>query len=272
MFASTVAPFHSAHFLIREPFEVYLAKGKLHLTSHQLADFRESPVLFHRKQLGLIPDEDRPAFLMGRAAHTLILEGRAEYERRYAFGGPTNRAGRAFDRRSKTWRTWAETQGKPALTDAQAALNEQLYAAVHSHPVASHLLVEGQAEGVVRGEYHGLLCQSRIDWLHPAKGIVDLKTCDNLTWFEADARRFGYTHQLAFYRAVLAQAAGQELPVHLIAVEKREPFRCGVWRLSEDVLAVARQDNEEAMDRLLRCRQLDQWPTGYEDMRVFDHV
>jgi hypothetical protein len=37
---------------------------------------------------------------------------------------------------------------------------------------------------------------------------VDLKTCDDLTWFEADSRRYGYAHQLAFYRAVLKKALG----------------------------------------------------------------
>jgi len=42
---------------------------------------------------------------------------------------------------------------------------------------------------------------------------------------------------MAFYRAVLAQATGQVVPVHIIAVEKRPPFRCGVWQLDEGALA-----------------------------------
>ena len=46
-------------------------------------------------------------------------------------------------------------------------------------------------------------------------------------WFEVDAKRFGYAYQLAFYRAVLAQLLCLPMPVHLIAVEKREPYRCG---------------------------------------------
>jgi len=58
-------------------------------------------------------------------------------------------------------------------------------------------------------------------------GIVHLKTCDDLTGFEADPRRYGYAHQMAFYRALLAIAsAGEVLPVHkYIAIEKKEPFR-----------------------------------------------
>ena len=67
------------------------------------------------------------------------------------------------------------------------------------------LLEYGEPEGVVRADYCGMPCQIRMDWFEPHHGIVDLKTCDDLTWFEADARRYGYAHQLAFYRAVLAQ-------------------------------------------------------------------
>ena len=260
-------------FLLREAAEVYHAKSKEHLTSHALADFRESPLLYRKRQLGLVLEEDRPAFQVGRAAHTLILEGRDAYRRRYAFGGPTNPAtGKLFDSRSKAYQEWAERQAKPVLTDRQAALIEELAAAVQRHPVASDLLADGVPEGVVRRDYCGVLCQARLDWLNPSRGLVDLKTCDHLKYLEADARSFGYLHQLAFYRALLALQIGDVLPVYLIAVEKREPFRCGVWRIEPSVLVVAERDNEAALERLARCRQLDHWPTGYEELRVFDHI
>ncbi len=260
-------------FLLREPAEVYHAKSKEHLTSHALADFRENPLLYRKRQLGLVVEEDRPAFQVGRAAHTLILEGRDAYRRQYAFGGPTNPAtGKLFDSRSKAYQEWAERQAKPVLTDRQAALVEELAAAVQRHPVAGELLAEGVPEGVIRRDYRGVPCQARFDWLNPSQGLVDLKTCDHLKYLEADARSFGYMHQLAFYRALLALQTGEVLPVYLIAVEKREPYRCGVWRIDPGVLAVAEQDNEAALERLVRCRQLDHWPTGYEELRVLDHL
>ena len=62
------------------------------------------------------------------------------------------------------------------------------------------------------------------------------------------------------------------LPVHLIAVEKREPLRCGVWRMGEEVLGLAQKENEEAIERLKVCRENDDWPTGYEDIRIFDWI
>jgi hypothetical protein len=258
-------------FLIREPAEVYHAKAKDFLSSHQLADFRESPQLFRRKQLGLVPDIDWSELVIGRAAHTLVLEGRAEYERRYAVGGPVNeRTGNVYGVRTKAYAKWAQQQGKPVLTDAWAATVEAVFASAQAHPIVCELLSEGQAEGVVRAPYRGLACQARLDWFNPTQGLIDLKTCDHIARFARDVKHLGYFHQLAFYRSLLAEAIGKLVPARLVAVEKSEPFRCGVWLVAPDVLAAAQRENEEAMDRLARCRDLDHWPTGYEEPRVFD--
>jgi len=260
-------------FLIREPADAYHAKGAEHLTSHRLADFRRCPLLYHKKQLGLIEDEDRRAYRLGRAAHVLILEGRGSFEARYAVGGPINpKTGQPYGPRTKAYAEWAASTGKEVLTDDEATLCARMNAGVGANQIASDLLAEGVPEGVVRTEYCDIACQARLDWVNPQRGIVDLKTCDDLSYLESDARRYGYAHQLAFYRALLAEVCGDRLPTYLIAVEKKEPFRCGVWRMGEDVLALAEKENREAIERLKRCRETDTWPTLYEDLRVFDYL
>ncbi len=260
-------------FLTREPMAVYRTRAADHLTSHQLADFRKCPLLYHRKKLGLIPDEDRPAYRVGRAAHTLILEGRDRFSKLYAVGGPINpKTGQPYGPRTKAHAEWAASVGKEVLTDEEAALCANLNAGVGSGTLASDLLAEGVPEGVVRTDYGALPCQARPDWVNPDRGIIDLKTCDDLTWLEADARRYSYAHQLAFYRAVLAASCGSVLPVYLIGVEKREPYRCGVWRMGEGVLGAAQRENEEAMGLLRKCMETDTWPSGYEDLRTFDYI
>jgi hypothetical protein len=257
-----------------EPAGEYHARADRYLSSHQLADFIRCPWLHHKKVLGLIEDKDSPAYLLGRAAHTRILEGRDAYETQFALGGPINpKTGKPFGSRTKTFARWAEEQGKPVLSHNQVDLIEVMASGVAMNDEAVDLLLYGRAEGVVRTEYCGTPCQIRIDWLHPHRGIVDFKTCDDLTWFEADARRYGYHRQMAFYHAVLTQVTeDQMVPVHLIAVEKKEPFRCGVWRVSDDTLAIAQRENEAAIRRLLACRERDEWPTGYEEIRVLDVV
>jgi len=268
-------PKQSAHeldleFLIREPGSVYHAGRKDHLSSHALADFRRCPKLYRRKQLRLVPERDSTAYALGRAAHVLILEGRERFEAEFAVGGPTNpRTGRPFGSETKAF---AERLGKPVVSEADAALLDRMDASVREHVYARELLRCGVAEGVVRAEYRGVACQSRLDWVNPleGRGIVDLKTCDDLDRFEEDAVRFGYPHQLAFYREVVVEASGVELECHLIAIEKREPYRCGVWQLSRRLLDLAADENVESIERLARCRDTDVWPTGFESMRLMD--
>ena len=260
-------------FLVRESDAEYREKAKEFLTSHQLADFRKCPLLYWHKVQGLVPDEDRPAYLLGRAAHVLILEGRERFDAEYAVGGPINaRTGKPYGANTQAYADWAAAQGKPVITDEQFALVVNLATGVRSHTIAAELLSDGVPEAVVRTEYCGRPCQARLDFFNPERGIIDLKTCDDLTWFEADARRFNYTHQFAFYHALVVRVTGQESPVHVIAVEKKPPYRCGVWQMSEQTLAVARRENEAAIARLGECESRNLWATGYEERRVFDYV
>jgi len=269
---TSVTSLNLSRILLREPADVYHARNEC-ISAHRLADFTRCPLLFRKKELGLIPDRDTTAYLIGRAAHVLVLEGRERYEGDFAVGGPVNpKTGLPFGSGTKAFAEWAERLGRPVLSDDQAALIEQMAASVHAHLFASELLSDGIAEGVIRCEIIGLSCQARLDWINPLpdRGIVDLKTTDHLDGFELDIRAFGYVEQMAFYRALVCEVAGVLLPVHLIAVEKREPFRCGVWQLSPRVLDDAEARNDRAMRELVRCRETEIWPTRFESIRLYD--
>jgi len=260
-----------ARHFTRETEAEYRAHAKTHLTSHALADFRKCPLLYRQKQLGIIPDIDSQAYLVGRAAHTLILEGRERYKTEYAIGGPINpKTGQPFGANTKAFAEWAAQQNKDVLTCEQAALVEAMVASVRGHDLARELLAEGIAEGVIRTKYCGRPCQARLDFFNPQRGIVDLKTCDDLTWFEPDARRFGYAHQMAFYRALVQHVTNAHVPVHIIAVEKKPPYRCGVWLVSEQTLDAAQRENLAYIAKLSECEAQDTWPTGYETCRILE--
>jgi len=257
--------------LSTEPAEEYHAKAGEYLSSHQLLDFMNCPWLYRKKQLGLLGDEDTPALLVGRAAHVRILEGRDAYESQFALGGPINpRTNRPFGSTTKAFAAWAEVQGKPVLSHSNVELIEQMASGVAMNDAAVDLLLYGRSEGVIRTTYCDTPCQARLDWLHPHRGVVDLKTTADLTWFENETKRRRYQNQVAFYQAVLAQVIDEFVPVYLVAVEKVEPFRCGVWRLSDSTLAMARQENEAAIRRLRRAWEIDAFPTGYEEIRLLD--
>ncbi|MFA7184720.1 MAG: PD-(D/E)XK nuclease-like domain-containing protein [Victivallales bacterium] len=257
------------NFIISEPAEEYHAKRNQFLSSHALGDFRRCPEFFHKKETGAIIDEDRPAYVIGRAAHTLTLEGMDKFNAEYTVGEPVNpNTGKPYGKNTQAYQSWLEAQDKPVISPRDFDFIKRLQIAVHLHNGAAELLQDGVAEGVVRTEYCGVPCQIRMDFFSPDSGILDLKTCDNLDYFEFDARRFQYIHQAAFYCAVLREASGKNHPFHLIAVEKQEPFRCGVWLISEDALTYAESENTAAIERLKCCRAENLWPTGYEETRL----
>lgn len=253
-----------------EPMSEYREKAKSFLTSHALADFAKCPLLFRKKQLGLIKGVESRSFAFGRMVHTLILEGQEVFEKEFAYDPPINeKTGEPYGTRTKAYTSWAEEmhkQGKEVVSVSDLSVAKTMAAAVRHHEVATGLLKEGWPEVTVRVPYNGIACQGRLDFFSLKTGIVDLKTCDDIDWFERDAERYGYVNQMAFYGA-LVSLVHEDVPIHMIAVEKQEPFRVGVWRISRGRLDAAREENEERMRELLHCQENGYWPTGYEDVR-----
>jgi len=100
--------------LAAEPADEYHARAGEYLSSHQLLDFIACPWLYRKKQLGLIDEPESSAYLLGRAAHCRILEGRDAYEAQFAIGGPINpRTKKPFGKETKAFRDWCE--GKPGV-------------------------------------------------------------------------------------------------------------------------------------------------------------
>ena len=245
------------------------------LSSHLLADFRNCPRLYRKKMAGEIEPTDTAAYQIGRALHTLILEGRSKFDEEYLISsGPTNpKTGEPFGKATKAYREWAAAQKRPVISSEDFGWMVKLQQSVALHNFASTLLENGRAEGTVRITLDGEPSQIRMDWFNADfEGrpiIVDLKTCDNLSFFERDARKYEYPEQLAFYREVFRAASdGVSLDVYIIAIEKREPYRCGVWKLTDELLDQCDAANKMAMSLLKECRRRNEWPTGYEEMRV----
>ena len=178
------------------------------------------------------------------------------------------KTGEPYGKATKAYADWLASQTKEIVSQKDFGFILKLQKSVWTHPTASALLDNGASEATVRASYCDVPCQIRMDWFSCEYGIVDLKTCDSLKWFEADCKRFGYIHQMAFYRAVLRESIGETVPVHLVAVEKNEPFSTGVWELSPSVLEEAKLVNEAALARYRKCLQSGEWPTGYEEVRV----
>ena len=255
-------------FLVHESEEEYRAKAQQCLDGEQLGDFSQDAFLFHKRQRGLVP----PAVCSGNHLDSAILarmtRGEDAYRAEFAIGGPIDpRTGKPYSQYATEFQKWAAQQCKPVLTVDEAALVDHVDFGFRAHRAAKELLSVGVADGIVRTRYCGMLCQARLDWVNAKRGIVAAMTCDRLDYVASHVRCSWPANEFAFQRALLAQVIGRHVPVHLIAVEKREPHRCGVWDISERLLRRAQKDNEKALARLRECRRLDRWPTGYEQVR-----
>lgn len=258
-------------FFIFEDEETYHEQSKSGkvLSSHMLMDFINSPKLYQKKITGAISEKPRSAYTFGSAAHKLILEGTKEFDEKYIVSdGPVNpKTGENYGPTSKAFTQWKNSQIKNVISLSDYGELVKLRNAVQNNKNAIELLSSGVAEAVVRTDYCGITCQIRMDWFNPNYGIVDLKTTAELKWFENDAKKFGYIKHQAFYQAVLKKITGVEYPVHLIAVEKQEPYACGVWNIYQSALDNARNDNEYHIKRLIKCKETMSFPTGYENLR-----
>ena len=263
-------------FIQEIPFDVYLEdtyQGQ-YLSSHFLADFRNCPLLYHQKLTGEILTDDTSAFQIGRATHALVLGGQEAFDEEYLVSsGPINpKTGEPYGKLTKAYRDWAAEQTKKIILANEFDFMLKLQEAVWSHPKAAELLDGCVCEGTIRAEYMGERVQIRMDAFNPAsRAIIDLKTCDNLDFFRNDCLKYGYAEQMAFYREVFRIASGGYVAsAWLIAVEKRVPYRCGVWKITPKVLDRAQAVNEQALVELKMCRDQDVWPTRYEDVRELD--
>jgi hypothetical protein len=245
--------------LLVETDEQYNSGNACFLTSQQLAMFRRCPWHYRKHTCGLLSDENEYDIPdpVPNAAHVRILEGRDVYESKYRF----------------TIETTAQTAHKIYLGHGRVDLVENIAAGVAMNDEAVGLLLFGRACGVVRCEYGGVPCQARIDWVHPHHGIVEYEVVNDLKWFESDVRRQQLCHHAAFLHGLCAEYAGNspsKIPFHFVASERCEPYRCGVWKVTEDVLAIARRENEAAIRRMSECHMNDHWPTEYEEIRKLD--
>lgn len=269
---------------MKQPYFLDVKAGDYHaaaaagryLSSHNLARFRACPYTYHLLMTGGMKPPDSTALAFGRAVHCFTLESPDVFREEFTVtDGPVNpRTGEPFGKSSQKYRDFLAEQTREVVSTKDFEVVERMAESVWSHPEAKRLLADGESECTIRVEdFCGTPVQARLDWFSPDYGIADLKTTgDDLMWFESDARRFGYAHQLALYRRALEIVSGVKYPAYIIAVEKNQPHRVCVYKYSDDVLDQAEAENEKAIAELLECRAKDEWKTRYQETRLISSL
>ncbi len=243
-------------------FEDYLEIDAVHATG--LKDLLVSPRLYKARREQ--PREDTDTLRGGRANHTAVLEPDT-FLLNYLCWRKSDGI-----RRGAKWEAFKASAGdRTIITEEQYRTAIAVRDAVRSHKVAKVLLSDsGRAEASIRWTHArtGLACKSRLDWWGSA--LVDLKTTRDPSprKFAADAARLGYAMQLAFYADAVASVGGGAPPVKIIAAQSVEPFDVVVYSVDEATLAIGRQQYEEAIDLLIRCKESNSWPGMSPDEEV----
>jgi len=242
----------------RATFADYVAVDALNWST--LKHLQTSPKLLRYREDHA--EGDKPAFQVGRATHTAVLEPdrwAIDYTAQPKFPDLRTKAGKAAKA------AWLADQrpGAEALPEATYDLCETIAAAVRSHKRAAELLSVGRPEVTVEWA-NGVACKARLDWLRP-DGLVDFKTtrARNLREFTADCARYLYHGQVAWYEAG-AKAAGllnhaAEMP-YIIAAQTVEPYDVWVIRVAGLAIAAGRSMCDGLLAKYMTCKQDDHWP------------
>jgi hypothetical protein len=221
---------------------------------------RDSPMAYQHVLRN--PPEDRTAFMIGRAVHTLVFEP-SKFDAEYAIWTEG-------DRRGKAWAEFKEAhEGRTILKAAEADECAAMALAVRQHPLVQPYLDGGVFEQAIfwTDPVTRIRCKGKPDWILPGPKIVlDLKTARSTEArrFGTEAARMGYHLQLAHYAAGIEQACGWAPERQLlVAVEKAAPYDVAVFEISPDDAWVARQDVRELLHQLNECINADRWPGRY---------
>jgi hypothetical protein len=200
---------------------------------------------------------DTPALRFGRAVHVLTLEPEQWGARYVVWDGGA--------RRGKAWESFeGDNADREILTADEAERVRAIAGAVRRHPVAGPMLAVGATEGVIQwaDEETGVACKGRFDHVHGR--LVDLKTAadvDPRRWM-ANAYRYGYHAQLAFYADGL-RASGVDLrdaDPAIICVESVPPHDVLVYTLDPIIIDQGRQMYRRLLARVKECTERGEWP------------
>lgn len=236
-------------------------------SASRLKVFARSPA--HMREAVDHPKDPTPALILGDAAHYCALQP-ALFATRFA-------AAPACDRRTKdgkaAYQAFLESNpGKRPLAQDDFDACRRMADAVYAHRAARELLEARTAtelSAVWRCPETDVLCKLRADALTVMNGypvVADLKTTDDASReaFERSVWQYRYFCQAAHYTGGLASLDMIYDDFCVIAVEKAPPHAVAVYRITDDVMAVGREEVLKQLRGYARCVESGVWP-AYPD-------
>ena len=176
-----------------------------------------------------------------------------------------------IDKRTKEYKSWvSDNSDKTIITDSEYNDLVQMYANVQSNDFYKNMITHYETlhEYSYFADCDNLRFRVRPDvhWRDNTSVITaigDYKTCQDVTQFKYDIKKYGYDIQAVFYSDILGINPVQ---FYFIAVEKTAPYTVQVFSLSESTIEYARSKMLRAIERI------KDWKVYGEDKPDFDLI
>ena len=239
--------------------------------------------LFHKSAAHVraeqtVPKKETPALKLGTAIHTSILEPDT-FQSLYCLKPD------GIDRRTKVGKkAWEDlllaNPGKEILTRTEWDVCHKTRKSVWASPAAKSLLSAKQAavESTVgwKDDDTGLLCKCRPDLLASAGGwsfVVNLKSTKDASarGFAREVANYGWHIGAAMTLEGLQYVAPFKRRHLFLAVEKVEPYACGVYELGESSALEGENLYRAYLERYAECTKSEVWqgyPAAYQSTEI----
>ena len=227
--------------------------------SHDLSAIAKCPFTWKNQTFN-----NSPALLEGRVQHTVFLEHHKFFDE-FAIEP-------AVDKRTKAGKAeyaeWLEDLGD------KTACKQDLYdICMERREVVSEFIPKPEhgVELTLCWIWNGQPCKGKLDW-HTGTDIWDFKTCRDASprGFRSAINTFRYHQQAAYYLAGCKAVGLPTEKFYFLAQEKAHPYPFGVYTLSDEAIAYADAQNEQAMAVGIKCREQDLYlPYNQQGIKEF---
>ena len=216
----------------------------------------------HPKLNPALERDDAAHYDIGMVVHALLLQGEDVAEVIDAPDWRTKAAKEARDEARAAGLVPLLAHQHENVRSIVAAAREQL----EVFDAAPGLLVDGKPEQTIVWEENGVLCRSRLDWLHDDHtAIDDVKTTSrsaNPDGWSRSLFNFGGDVQAALYLRGAKAVTGVDAVFRWAVVETTYPYALSVLTPGPDVLALADAKVDTAIRVWRDCLERNHWP-GY---------
>lgn len=258
------------------------------LNFHALWDFQRDPKLY---AAGFFATKEKTdAMRQGSQLHELVLEGSETFEANNVLWTPpvNEKTGKPYGQGTKNYTEaldalLAENPGKEIYTQEELDTYRAMYNAVLNHPTAGEYLFSDDPDSFAselkfRGEYApGWFAKGAIDRYDSELGIIDLKTCaeierfDGYKTFEKTCLYGGYLEQLAFYQIMFREfidprAGAWFVPITLIGIEKKPPYRVAVCKPDTETEEAAREKIYGLLEKYSEAVKEQRFDSRYDEI------